>query len=438
MKRITGILLPLLMAVILCGCGITTVDDMYHLPKRSDSYLNLQSAMDSAMSGLEYAAPLAGENQQNVQIADLDGDGEGEYLIFARATEDKPLKILIFHNENDVYTHAATISCNGTAFDQVEYVDMDGQGGLEVVVGRRLSDQLVRSASVYSFAQEQPVQLVSVNYTKMLAVDLDGNAQSELFVLRPGPTDVDKGIAELYSFKDGVMERSNEATMSQQADKLKRVIVGSLDGGNPAIYVASTVDDTAIVTDVYTLREGLLVNAALSNGSGTSIQTMRNFYVYADDIDNDSVVELPALMNMKPLDGGNSQDRHHLIRWYAMTPEGAEVDKMYTFHNFVGGWYVQLDSAWAPRLTVQTVGNQHQFYVWNESYKSCAKVFTITVHSAQERQAWEQPDSFVLYKTESAIYTAKLELAAEALSLTKDILIYSFRLIQQDWKTGET
>ena len=239
MKRIAGILLPLLMAVILCGCGITTVDDMYHLPKRSDSYLNLQSAMDSAMSGLEYAAPLAGENQQNVQIADLDGDGEGEYLIFARATEDKPLKILIFHNENDVYTHAATISCNGTAFDQVEYVDMDGQGGLEVVVGRRLSDQLVRSASVYSFAQEQPVQLVSVNYTKMLAVDLDGNAQSELFVLRPGPTDVDKGIAELYSFKDGVMERSNEATMSQQADKLKRVIVGSLDGGNPAIYVAS-------------------------------------------------------------------------------------------------------------------------------------------------------------------------------------------------------
>ena len=234
------------------------------------------------------------------------------------------------------------------------------------------------------------------------------------------------------------MERYNEAVMSQQADKLKRVIVGTMDGGHPAVYAASTVDDTAIVTDVYTLRDGILVNAALSNESGTGIQTMRNFYVYADDIDNDSVVELPALMNMKPLEGRSSQDRHHLIRWYAMTQDGEEVDKMYTFHNFVGGWYVHLDSAWAPRLTVQTTDNQYHFYVWNEAYKVSTRIFTITAHTGQNRQDAGGPGSFVLYKTESTVYTAKLEPAAEEFSLTKDALSYSFRPIQQDWKTGET
>ena len=44
-----------------------------------------------------------------------------------------------------------------------------------------------------------------------------------------------------------------------------------------------------------------MTNVTFSNDSGTSIQTMRNFYVYADDIDNDGVVELPSLLTMKPV-----------------------------------------------------------------------------------------------------------------------------------------
>lgn len=430
--------LALLAVLLLGGCAVTTVDEMYYLPKRSDSYLNLQSAIDSAMVGLEYAAPTAGENQQNVQSADLNGDGEEEYLIFARGAGEKPLRILVFRQVKDTYMHVTTVACSGSAFDQVEYVDMDGHGGAEIVVGRRLSDQVVRTATVYSLSENEMLQLVSVNYTKMLTVDLDSSGRSELFVLHPGAGDGDNGVAELYAIKDGVMQQSNEAVMSQPADMLKRVIVGTLDGGHPAVYAASTVDANAIVTDVFAWVNESLTNVALSNESGTSIQTMRNYYVYADDIDHDSVVELPALINMKPLEGRSNEDRHHLIRWYAMTPDGQEVTKMYTFHNFVGGWYVQLDSAWAPRLTVQIVGNQYQFYVWNESYKTNSCVFTIQVHTGQDRQGEIPSNSFVLYKTDTAVYTAKLEAASERLSLTKDVLSYSFRLIQQDWKTGET
>ena len=430
--------IALMAALLLCGCSVTTVDDMYHLPKRSDSYLNLQSAMDSAMSGLEYSAPTAGENQQNVQTADLDGDGEAEYLIFARGTEEKPLRILVFRQMEDTYVHLTTVASNGAAFDQVEYVDLDGLGGVEIVVGRRLNDQVIRSASVYSLQNNELVQLVSVNYTKMLTVELDGAGRNELFVLRPGETDGENGVAELYTFKDGVVAQSNGATMSQPVEKLNRIIVGNLDGGHPAVYTASTVDDTAIVTDVFAMVSGNLINVAFSNESGTSIQTMRNYYVYADDIDNDSVVEIPALMNMKPLQGRSNEDRHHLIRWYAMTPEGGEVTKMYTFHNFQDGWYVQLDSAWAPRVTVQTVDNKYQFYVWDESYKTNNLIFTISVQTGQNRQDEVPSGSFVLYKTDTAVYTASLKPASEKLSLTKDILSYSFRLIQQDWKTGET
>ena len=43
-----------------------------------------------------------------------------------------------------------------------------------------------------------------------------------------------------------------------------------------------------------------------------------------------------------------------------------------------------------------------------------------------------------VYKSESVIYAARLEVASGALSITQNDLIESFCLIRQDWKTGET
>ena len=83
-KRI--LFLALLTALLLSGCGMRTVDQMYALPKRSDTYNELQSVICQAMSGLVYSAPTAGDNQQTVQMADLNGDGRDEYLVFAKGS----------------------------------------------------------------------------------------------------------------------------------------------------------------------------------------------------------------------------------------------------------------------------------------------------------------------------------------------------------------
>lgn len=425
--------------LLLTGCTMTTVDQMYQLPKRSQDYNDLQSAIDSAMGDLSYSAPLSGENQQNVQMADLDGDGSDEYLLFAKSTQEKPMRILVFREVEGTFVNVDTVECNGSAFDQVEYVDMDGRRGVEVIVGRQLSDQVIRTASVYTFADGGLVQAVTVNYTKFLTTDLNSDGASELFLLRPGATETDNGVAELYSMHNGTVERYNEVGMSQPADKLKRIIIGKLDGGKAAVFIASSIADTALITDVFTLSDQKLVNVTLSNESGTSVQTMRNFYIYADDIDKDGVVELPSLITMHPLPGMISADMHHLIRWYAMTPGGDEVDKMCTYHNFVGGWYLQVSSQLAQRLVVLHQGYQTEFYIWNEKFTETTKLMTVYAFTGQNREEQGLSEGrFILQKTDSVVYAASLEEAAQHYDLTQDSVVYCFRLIQQNWKTGET
>lgn len=436
-RRIKILMFSLLTALLLNGCALKTVDEMYQIPKRSETESHLQSAIDAAMSGMEYAAPVAGENQQTLQMADLDGDGEDEYLLFARGSSEFPLQVLIFDRKDESFELSAKIESNGTVFEQVEYVNIDECPGVELVIGKRVSDQVLRSLSVYTFREGEPEQLLSASYQKFLTCDLEPGEASELMLIKPGEAEATNGVASLYLFRDGQLTRSREAELSSPADAVKRIMVSSLESGEPAVYVASSIDGNAVITDVFAMKYGKFTNISFSNESGTSVQTMRNYYVYADDVDNDGVLELPNLISMKPLEQTRLANQQYLIRWYAMDIYGREEDKLYTFHNFLEGWYLELDGDWANRVSVVQEGTRYLFYLWDSEFENAELVLTIFSLSGVNREEEAAFDGrFLLRRTDSVIYAASFE-SNETLA-TQDELISAFQLIHIDWKTGET
>ena len=437
-KRIKSVAVMLVATLMLTGCTMRTVGQMYQLPKRSKDYSNLQSVMDKAMVGLKFSAPIAGDNQQSVQMADIDGDGEQEYLVFCKGAAELPLRILVFDRVDGVFTHIDSIESNGADFDQIEYIQMDEKPGVEVVVGLKISDMLTRSVSVYTFADGESERLITTNYRKFLAVDMEGDGESELFVLRSGQADTDFGVAELYSLKNGIMERSNEVSMSASVDKLKRVLVGKLYDGKQAVYVAAAVGDTSLITDIYTIADRHLANVVKTDPQGMGTQTLRNYYVYADDIDNDGVTELPRFITMTPLSNVTVSEPSKLVLWYAMGSSGNTMDKLYTYYNAAGGWYLKIDSKLAPRITVQAEANTFAFYIWNDNYTDVEKLFTVYTLTGQNREEQSLSDGkFILLKTDTAMYSATIEETAAEYAITQESLIGSFSQIHQDWNSGE-
>ena len=165
MKTKVLFILLFVATILFVGCDFRTSDEMYAVPARPAADYNLQQAINSAMSGLDYCAPKTGTNQQIVQTVDLDGNGDLEYLLFAKGDDDHPLKIFIFDKKKDSYCLIDTISCNGSAFDRVEYIQMDNNPGVEIVVGYQLNDMLTGSLGVYSFDAGRIGQILSTNYT---------------------------------------------------------------------------------------------------------------------------------------------------------------------------------------------------------------------------------------------------------------------------------
>ena len=424
-----------LLSLLLSGCTMITIDQMYSLPKRSDSYNNLQVAMDEAMQDLEYCAPVSGENQQTVQIADLDGDGALEYLLFARSTEAQPLRILIFRNVDGDYIHMDTIKSNGTEFDRVEYVKMDSSRATMLVVGRKISDELMRTLSVYTYSTQGVEQLSSINYREFLPTDLDNDGIGELFVLRSGIAEEDNGVAGIYNLNGKMLECANEVDISQPADNLQRVLVGNLQDGAPGVFVTYTSATKTTITDAFAVRNGMLTNITLSDDLIDGVQSMGDYYMLADDIDGDGVIELPNLLTTA--DFGDDAHKHSLILWYALNISGERIDKTYTYHNFTGGWYLRLNNEWADAVAVHNFGNRYEFVINNKDAQLSRHVMTIFVNGNQIWEDKDQKGDINLQTTQSYTYTASLEEEAAVYGITKEFVLDGFYLIQDDWKTGE-
>ena len=429
MKSKWLILLGVLACLLLSGCAMKTVDEMYCLPRRSEAYQELQRVLDAELQNMEYCAPLSGMNQQPVQAADVDGDGVSEFLVFAKASGERPLRILVIERQDQTFTLTDTLQFSGTAFDQVEYMAMDDRSGVELVVGIQLSNQLLRSVSAYTFTDGKGEKLLDVNYTNFLTVDLDRDNRGELFVLYPGQTEESPGFVALYEVEKGVVERSLEVKLSAPVSRLQRVITGELAGGETAVFVASALEDTVLVTDVYAMCGGVLTNISLSKDSGTSVSTIRNHFVYAQDIDGDGQLELPALIPMKTMSERNTQSED-LIRWYSLTITGEEVDKLYTYHNFVNGWYLVLDSTWAQQVTVTQDSTGYSFYLWDLAKENAIRVLEVEMLYTQDEisEAMEN-GSILLYQGESSAYVGTLTSDAAQFGLTQEWLRGSFHLI---------
>ena len=437
-KFLTAALLLALLGT-LSGC-VRTVEELYRVPRRSMGYQHLEGEIDQQMEGLNFSAPRSGENQQAVQMEDLDGDGVEEVLLFARGSGDRPMTVLLFAVDDGVYHFAGKIERPGAAFYQVEYLNLDGKPGKELVVSTELNEQLPRNMAVFRMDAEGPEKMLSTECRQFLCCDLDENGSCELLVLGDSKENAACGIATLFGMTGDSLIPWGSAELSRSARDIKRIMPGGLSGGRQAVFVASAVDENTIVTDVFAVVNGWFTNVAKTSGIGTGVDTLRDCDVYSEDIDHDGEMELPSLISVKtPASMELRKHGEHLIRWYAMTEQGEQITKRYTFHNFQQHWYMTLRSDTATRVcVVEEDDGSFSFLLWNEEGTELTELWTVYVLTGDERSASaEREDCFVLLKTDTAVYEAVLSPAAGDYGILPDNLKGAFHLIYQGWKTGE-
>ena len=430
MKKVLVLLCSILF-LALSGCLLQSADELYALPKQSDEYYTLQAQIEAVLNtGAEYCAPISGDRRQAVQLADLDSDGQEEAIVFFRTQEKLPLKIYIFKMTSQGYARLGIIEGEGSAFESVDYRQIDTNLGLELVVGRQVSNQVPQTLSVYALEGSHVTELLNVSCIRHQLADLDGNGLQDLLVFRT-KEDASVGMAEYYSWGDAGLELEGSANMTGEltADSIRRVVYGMMQENVPAVFVANAYGESDIVTDVFTLVEGNFGNVAGANDTAR----IRYREVFAMDLDSDGLIELPETRRLPSL--ASDTTPYYIINWYNLCQDGTKQYKLSTFHNYTDGWYLEIPMEWKRNFAAAYIHGSLPCYRFYQSENGNARpMFEIYALSGQDAAALAQTEErFVLAQKGDVVYVGKC--LDDAVS--QQLLISQFHFIVTDWNSGE-
>lgn len=447
------------LAMLLPGCMfLSSTEDLYTLPKLPEEYVDLETEITDLVNnqGYEYAAPTGGKNIQLVQMVDLDNDGEDEALVFLRRSSDvKPLQIYIFKQSEDGYRTAAIIQESGASIAQVDYLDMNGDGIQEIIIGWSMSagstdnngavlsesgvseKALSRVVSVYNMERYECQKILETTYNYYVMTDLDKNALPELITIAGGTSGTCE--AAVYEWNLGVMEQKYATKLTTSPAMINEVREGTLTDGVPALFVTGLVDEQNLATDILVMRDNVLVNCTMDEFTGTSRLIYRNTSVRARDINADGILEIPVPYELPKYD--ETMQSYRGINWTAFASDGTPRVEETTYHNLTDGWYIVLPESWKDCIMITGVVNSAgeravTFGVYQNEETPPLDVLTIYTETGDSREYKAvRGERFVLMRETATIYAAEFLEGYETWSgaMSQDALKESFHLIRVTW-----
>jgi len=434
-KKYILLILAVFTAAILTACTTVGIDELYQLPRQAADDLELQAMLDQIIgSGAQYAAPAAGQNRQSVQRHDIDGDGTDEVLAFFRQKGQERLQIYIFREIGGTYEVASVIEGDGTSIGSITYADMNGDGASALVVGWRTGAEL-QMLGVYEMTDLQPKTVLLTDYTSYTVGDLNRDGCTDLLVLSHD-TALETGTVNCYRFQGGQEPTRTTAALSPGMTAVNHVRLGTLTGGEPALFVTGDYEEGRVITDIFAMPDDVLKNIS-AGADGISTETLMTYPTTSSaaidlvDINGDGVLEIPAAVQL----GDGLESGFYLLYWYRFDITGNREHVLTTYHNYTDGWYFEIPDTWQEILTlhrVDSAGERALIFTLRtgEEPQEVMAVYTLTGDNKLNKAG--EGNRFTLYIDGNNIYAAEI-LADIDVGLTQEQIQSAFHIIVPAW-----
>ncbi|MCD7947447.1 MAG: hypothetical protein LUG13_04005 [Oscillospiraceae bacterium] len=448
-KQVKRCVLPFLaLVLLLSGCSLLSVDELYAMPQPPEEYYALQTKIkEISDQGGEYTAPQSGKYIQSVLLQDLTGDGVQEAIAFFRfSSGETPLKIFIFAQKDDEYELLGQIDGSGTAIDSISFEDLNDSAAKELVVSWQMEDKL-HALSAYSIENGEIAELMRSDYTAHKIYDIDSDGQKEILIVKTAAAE-EADRAELYNWRDGTMLLDSVAPLSKGISGAVEggVLTGYLRDNTPALFVPSNYGETGFMIDIFAWRNEKLENITLDPEQGASVSTIRYYNgVSSTDINGDGIMEVP-IPSAIPASTGNLTTvvNFWAILWQQYDSAGNVYPLYTTYYNESDGWFFILPDAWEGKITLERkdqpeVGERAVIFSYrpdeNTEPEPFLTLYTLSGSNRQRRAAQEgrfslRPDAST---EETYLYAAEFNACSWDCGMDESDAIAAFSLIKSGW-----
>lgn len=438
--RMLSVLLSLL---VLSGCTFPSGDDLLAAPKPSTNYQTLQAELEKQIaSGISYTAPVEGENRSSIQLIDLDNDGVEEAISFFRGSSSatsNDFKVYVYRKQDERYVCTGSIEGTGTSIQSVDYPVITPDGRRGMVITWRLSADGTGALTMCNFGTDcAPAVLLETEYSAMELTDMDGDGAKDLLLLTTAPEG--KRVARLYQYDAGSLWMVGEASTSAETVSVERMGTGHVLGDNTAVFAEEKMaSGVGLTTDIFVFADQTLLNLALDGEDSITRSTYRPVSVYASDVNNDGVTELPRAVLMAGYTDAAASDAVFMLDWYAYSVEEPPVLVMTTYQNISDAWSLVIDPDWHDRITAaKTIDSGLSAVSFSEYVGRGGHIplFTIYCATGSNRDYYAgRTDLLQLGQTTQAVYFARIadENEQSSLQISAEEIKNRFSLVKQDW-----
>jgi len=394
MNRSFSILLSVLL-MVLPGCSSfsTDIDDLLRPPQLTAEQSEIHSALDSVIGSgrtIQLKYPKRGDYLSAFVMYDLDDDGQNEALVFYEdANTEYGTRINILDNEGSGWHSVVDYPGNGSAVDQIRFVEVSGKEGCDILIGWEYSNQELRTVDLYHYYDHTLENLFSNTYSELVVTDMDGEGFQDIVMLEANSSarPVDAKMATLLD--DGTVGTTGvEYRMTNSFVSYAQVVSGLTADGKMAVYADGWLDDETLCTDVlyYNEEQGGLASLLQYDLDDYTERTIRNLEVTTRDIDYDGVPEIPMPEPLPGYETASGEDAMVLINFSAVDSEGI---LRYTSAalNPDAGYMVKFPVRWRDKITItkQDKSNEWHFWVFDGSLSQMRdELLRIKVYSTRD------------------------------------------------------
>ncbi len=405
MRHMGRILLISLLLALLSGCSLLSYEDLYTLPRAAEDYYELQNALAQILNaGYSYLSPTAGLHREPIQLTDLDGDETDEAVAFFK-TADGEVVIYIFSKNGDVYSPAAVIQGVGSSVAQVEYIDLNGTGSLELIVTYQVSESVTQALQIYRYTGEDAVSLLSTGCTEYLTGDLTGDGCQEILCLTDSGSET---VAECFGWTEDILGSMGQQRLSFSYDNLRSLQQGSITEDTCAVLLSGLSPEGVLLTDVLVLQDAALT---LLSPASDILSSAASYYAYPSDINGDGLLEVAQARQLEAYDSGSTAQ--WVTDWYQLSLSGDCERVLTTYQSSGESWYMELPDAWDGQITIKagdasTSVSYVSLYRYTES-DGTQEILTIYTLQGDSRQSLvEENDLIILISDSDTLYAVSL------------------------------
>lgn len=410
-KKILSLIGAGLLSLSLAGCSSVglSVDKLMHPPKAVGDKAEIQTLIDSvAGEGYTLKYPQSGSYRSAITMKDIDSDSEEEAIAFYLPQGDiATVHMLVMDNIDEKWQSVGNFKSQSTAVESLNFCDLDGNGLLEIVTSWKTFTANVNQLS-YCIYEENKTREVPCEYTasSLLWGDFTEENGDELMLLSLASTET-QASATLLDLNENKSELTLTGTTELNADVAS---YASLQVGNVFENQVGAVIDGCTLTGEYTTQL-LYFNSYFGSLERISFtddvvynQKLRSYPVMSEDVNNDSVIEVPSAFKHKIEKDRTDVAAAADLYWCQQTQSGTVLLIKRETASFAYGFTFEIPKSWDFEFTALTNHDTGEvtFYKW-EKDKCSSPMLTFRIFDKEKAES--TTGYTVLQETDTRIYT---------------------------------